>query len=103
MSVDGAATFVSQVAGGFQLLVFPSWRGQARLSGPGAMGRITNVKALVTPAPKGSRDATGGEMRDATMLYLAIKKELGKNAHFGKCLLVRKSRSFVYFDYPRKG
>lgn len=58
------------------------WQGQARLSAPGAMGRITNAEALVAPAPRGSRDAAGREKRDAVMPYLGIKKELGKNARF---------------------
>ena len=88
MSVDEAATSVSQVSGlCFQLLVFPScsharWQGQVRLSALEAMGRITNAKALITPGPRASRDAAGGEMRDAILLYLGIKKELGKNAQF---------------------
>lgn len=54
---------------------------QARLSVPGPMDKITNAKALVTPA-RGSRGATGGEMGDATVLYLGIRKELRKNARF---------------------
>lgn len=84
MSVDEAATSVSQGSGlSFQLLFFPScsharWQGQARLSALEAMGRITNAKALITPGPRASRDAAGGEMRDAILLYLGIKKRAGE-------------------------
>lgn len=78
MSVNGAVTFVTQVYV-FNLSFFPPatmtrWQGQARLRVPGAMGSITNAKALVTPAPGEYTDLPGGETRDAILLYLGIKK-----------------------------
>lgn len=54
------------------------WQGQARLSALEAMGRIIKAKALITPGLRASRDAAGGEMRDAILLYLGIKKRAGE-------------------------
>lgn len=76
MSVDGAATFVTQVSV-VNLSFFPpatmtQWQGQARLRAPGAMGSITNAKALATPARREYGDLQGGETRVAILLYLRI-------------------------------
>lgn len=84
MSVDGATTSVVDLY--FQFLFFslvlPCLGLMAR---PGCvlepMGWITNAKALNIPA-RGSRGDTGGEMKDAIVLYLGTRKELRKNAQF---------------------
>lgn len=92
MRVDGAATFVLFLRWPvyvsnfcfFPPAAMPWWQGQARLSAPGAMGRITNAKALVTPAPGGPEMLQVGRWG---MLYCCIwelKKSWGRMLNFGK-------------------